>query len=66
MRSHLRRVSREESGFTLIEMLTVMAILGVIFAVMAMVLSMSIRDSNSAEAAIDGIGGRVAKASGTL
>ena len=46
MRSHLRRVSREESGFTLIEMLAVMAILGIIFAVMAMVLSMSIRQSS--------------------
>lgn len=46
MRTRLRRLRREESGYTLIEMLNVMAILGVIFTVLALVLSLSIRQSS--------------------
>jgi len=58
---------RERAGiFALARRYCVKPVLVSQSATVRRVLSMSIRDSNSAEAAIDGIGGRVAKASGTL
>jgi type II secretory pathway pseudopilin PulG len=46
MRPMLRRFLREESGMTMTELVDVMAILGIIVAVLALVVSMSIRQSS--------------------
>ena len=46
MKRRLHRLWHEESGITLTELLDAMAILGIILAVMALILSMSIRQSS--------------------
>jgi prepilin-type N-terminal cleavage/methylation domain-containing protein len=46
MRRRLERLRREESGYTLVEMVDVMAILGILLVVLALVLSITIRQSS--------------------
>ena len=46
MRHALHRLLREESGMTMTELVDVMAILGIVVAVLALVVSTSIRQSN--------------------
>jgi len=65
MRTLLRRLKSEESGFTLIEMLAAMAVLAILFAIYSLILSNTIRDSSTVEdqstaqteirAAVDGL-----------
>lgn len=47
--TRLRRRLRDERGFTLVELTTTMAVLGIFFAAAAMVLSTAIRDSSQVE-----------------
>jgi len=45
----MRRLRREEAGFSLIELLVSMAVLGILFAVYSLVLSSTIRDGGAIE-----------------
>ena len=68
----LRRIRRDESGFTLIELTTTIAVLGIFLAAVALVLGGAIRNSsqvedqavtqNEARAAIDALGAELRQA----